>query len=119
VCTRTKFVCVSVVLQLTLLPPTTTVITGDKSTPNETCAKFFTSTSALRVAADLGHAVSGYHAGKVEHAGPLFGAAIMEGMMKTEIMGQGTTFMECHALYHKLNKEQVHPNCMLHREVSV
>jgi hypothetical protein len=119
VCTRTEFVCVSVVLQLTLLPPTTTEIAGDKSAPNETCAKFFTSTGALRVAADLAHAISGYHAGKVEEAGSVHGAAILAGMMKTEVMGQGTSFMECHTLYHRLNKDQVHPNCMLHREVSV
>jgi len=110
-------VAVRAVLLLTLLQPTITVLNADKSGPKESAQAFFSARFTLRAATDFGHSMHGFHAGKKDKTNTWFGAALVAAMKHTEILGSGTTFMECVELWHKCTKEQVRPNIMLRQEL--
>jgi hypothetical protein len=68
---------------------------------------FMKDANIVKRAADTAMSVAGKSAGRSDKCGEVFGQSIVQAMVMSSCMGQGTNYFHCHQLFSGLNVTQV------------
>ena len=79
---------------------------------------FFTSKHTLKFAADMSMSVIGRDAARKDKSGTMTGPCIIAAMVATNLLGIPTSWIEAHAFWHTLSKDQVRALMRFHRRTN-
>ena len=69
--------------------------------------QFLKDAHIVKRAADTAMSVAGKSVGKSDKCGEVFGQSIVQAMVMSSCMGQGTNYFECQKLFTSMNTNQV------------